>query len=373
MTKKLPLLFFSHLANDTLYTSLPPLLPLLAAQQRIPVAALAMIPTVYTMTASFLQIAVGFFFDKRPKTILMPVGLLLGGFAVSVIGFVENYLLILLLAFLGGLGSALFHPPATSMSSLSEKRSSSISLFMAGGDVGLAVGSLLATAAYAYIGAKGSWVLIILPACAASLLLFGLRHSSGDDASSPEKPDVKRLSPALTAAVLRAVVALSFITFIPLYLTASGIGLTVAGTVLTVMILGGAVGMISAGLIAEKIGKKKTVSLFLVLTGLWIPVAVLTPPQLTYLSYGVLGFFIFAAHPVLVAYAHDLMPQNLGAASALMYGLTFGLAHLIVPLIGAAVDVYGYQTVLLSLALLPLFAALCFQKPLATTKTRTIY
>ncbi|MEM0349311.1 MAG: MFS transporter [Candidatus Caldarchaeum sp.] len=373
MAKRLPLLFFGHLANDTLYTSLPPLLPLLAAQQKTSAATLALIPTVYMMTASFLQLAVGFFFDRKPKPTLVPLGLFLGGAAVSAIGFVEGYPLILLLGFLGGVGSALFHPPATSIASLSDKRSSSVSFFMSGGDIGLAVGSFLATTAYAAMGVHGTGLLIILPALAATMLLIGERQRVEAPVQNPVKPDVRQLGFALATAILRAVAALSFVTFLPLYLTERGLGFSMAGTVLTIMILAGAGGMLSAGYIAEKIGKRRAVSLFLVLTGLWIPVAVLTPPQLAFLVYGVLGFLIFAVHPLLVAYAHDLLPQNLGAASGLMYGLTFGLGHLVVPIIGAAVDFYGYQSVLLSLAFMPFTAALLFQRAPAAAKTRTIY
>lgn len=373
MTKRLPLLFFAHLANDTLYTSLPPLLPLLAAQQKTSAATLALIPTVYLMTASFLQIAVGFFFDRRPKTVLMPLGLFLGGVAVSAIGFVESFPLILLLGFLGGVGSALFHPPATSMASVSEKRASSVSFFMSGGDIGLAVGSFLATTAYVVMGAQGTGLLIILPVLAAAMLLVGVRQPLEARVQNSVRPDIRRLGLALAAAVLRAVAALSFVTFLPLYLTKRGLSFSMAGTVLTVMILAGAGGMLSAGYVAEKIGKKRAVTLFLLLTGLWIPVAVLTPEELAYFSYGVLGFLIFAVHPILVAYSHDLLPQNLGAASALMYGLTFGLGHLIVPFVGAAVDAYGYQSVLLSLAFMPFAAALLFQWTPAAAKTRTIY
>jgi len=237
----------------------------------------------------------------------------------------------------------------------------------------LAVGSFLATTAYAVMGVRGTWLLILLPALAASMLLVGVRQPLEAHVQNSVRPDVKKLGFALATAIFRAVAALSFVTFLPLYLTERGLSFSIAGTVLTVMILAGAGGMLSAGYVAEKIGKRRAVSMFLLLTGLWIPVAVLTPPQLSYLSYGVLGFLIFAVHPILVAYSHDLLPQNLGAASALMYGLTFGLGHLIVPFVGVAVDVYGYQSVLLSLAFMPFIAALLFQWAPAAAKTRTIY
>ncbi|MCS7137413.1 MAG: hypothetical protein NZ941_03480, partial [Candidatus Caldarchaeum sp.] len=83
MVDRTKVLFFGHMANDSLYTSLPPLLPVLALQYSQSAATLGLIPAAYLMTASFLQIGVGYLHDKKRLTILMPVGLLLGGLSVA--------------------------------------------------------------------------------------------------------------------------------------------------------------------------------------------------------------------------------------------------------------------------------------------------
>ncbi|MCX8202101.1 MAG: hypothetical protein N3H84_08400, partial [Candidatus Caldarchaeum sp.] len=53
-----------------------------------------------------------------------------------------------------------------------------------------------------------------------------------------------------------------------------------------------------------------------------------------------------------------IMPKNLGMASALMYGFTFGVGNLFVPVAGLAVDFSSYETVFLALTCLPVAAAL---------------
>ncbi|MCS6784197.1 MAG: MFS transporter, partial [Candidatus Caldarchaeum sp.] len=72
------------------------------------------------------------------------------------------------------------------------------------------------------------------------------------------------------------------------------------------------------------------------------------------LTFPLIGVGLFGAHPILVALSHDIMPKNLGMASALMYGFTFGVANLAVPFVGAAADSFGYDPVFIMLALFPL-------------------
>lgn len=365
LPEKTRLLFFGHLANDSLYTSLPPLLPILALHHNLSTASLGLIPAAYLMTASFMQVGVGYLHDRKNLNILMPVGLLLGGFTIASIGFTDSYFLILFLAFLGGIGSALFHPIATSLSSISARRSTSVSFFMTGGDLGLAAGSFICSAAVAVMGLKGTAFLAVLPLAAATLLLLSLRQTPSPVKTADNKyarSDVKKLLTALTASFLRATTNVALITYLPLYLSSKGFGIPFAGGILTVMILAGAVGMISAGFLGDKIGKKQTAQAYLLFSAALIPVAVSTSAEYALLTFPLIGVGLFGAHPILVALSHDIMPKNLGMASALMYGFTFGVANLAVPFVGAAADSFGYDPVFIMLALFPLAGALVVSK-----------
>ncbi|MEM4352462.1 MAG: hypothetical protein QXV68_02455, partial [Candidatus Caldarchaeum sp.] len=64
-----------------------------------------------------------------------------------------------------------------------------------------------------------------------------------------------------------------------------------------------------------------------------------------------------AAHPLLVAISHDMLPNNLGFASALIYGFTFGMVNVVVPVIGLAIDVYGYAPVFAVVSFAPFVSA----------------
>lgn len=369
------LLFFGHLANDSLYTSIPPILPILALHHKLPTAVLGLIPAAYMMTASFLQIGVGYIHDRRQLNVLMPVGLLMGGMTIALIGFADSYQLILLLAVLGGVGSALFHPVATSLSSVTGRRARSVSFFMTGGDLGLAAGSFICSTVVAFFGLQGTAFLLILPLTAAILTFSGFPNqqtSTKPSVGEQARPDKKAMAIAVAASLLRATTNISILTYLPLFLASKGVAVPYAGGILTLSILAGAAGMLTAGFFGEKIGKTKTVQTFFLLAAVLIPVAVYTSPDLALLTFPLIGFSLFASHPVLVAISHDLMPKHLGVASALMYGFTFGMANVVVPFLGLAVDLYNYETVFLSLTVFPVTAALLVSRIPVKAEERTI-
>ncbi|MEM4346414.1 MAG: MFS transporter [Candidatus Caldarchaeum sp.] len=354
-------LFMSHMANDMLYSALPPLLPVLAMHHNLSIAALGLIPAVYMITASFLQVATGYIYDRRQVYAFMPAGLLIGGFAVAAVGFVEDYLLIYVLALLGGVGSALYHPVATSASSVSGKRSLSVSLFMTGGDLGLALGSLVCSLAVAAIGLRGTSLLLVLPVLTALLLTrVQFQHQAvrrQELGAAVRAVGLRYIYILVAAAMLRGVTVMSMITYLPLYLASQGYALAQAGGGLTLMLLAGAVGMVSAGVMASRMGKRRVVMMLLLSSTLFAYLTAITPPQYVLVPVSLFGLVALAAHPLLVAISHDMLPNNLGFASALIYGFTFGMVNVVVPMIGLAMDVYGYAPVFTVVSFLPLVSA----------------
>ncbi|MCS6769125.1 MAG: MFS transporter, partial [Candidatus Caldarchaeum sp.] len=300
--------------------------------------------------------------DRKPVYRLMPAGLLLGGLSVAAVGLLENYYLIFAAAVLGGVGSALYHPVATSLSSVSGKRSMSVSVFMTGGDLGLALGSLVCTLAVALLGLSGTVVLLLMPLTMAFLLtrlelqpLKTQKQQLGDEVKAVGLRSIYLL---VGASVLRGLAVMSMITYLPLYLASQGYALTHAGGGLTLMLLAGAGGMITAGFLATKLGKKRVVTFLLLAASLTAFLTPLTPSGLVLIPVSLFGFVALAAHPLLVAISHDMLPNNLGVASALIYGFTFGVVNVLVPVVGLAIDIYGYTTVLTAVAFFPLLSAL---------------
>ncbi|MEM2225533.1 MAG: MFS transporter [Candidatus Caldarchaeum sp.] len=362
MKGRLLTLSFSHMSNDMLYTALPPLLPLLAQQHNLSTAALGLIPAAYMISASFLQIAVGAFYDRKQSVVMMPLGLAAGGFAIASIGFLPTYWAIFSAAVLGGVGSAFFHPVATSLSSASQKRSMTVSVFMIGGDIGLALGSLVCSLAVSAMGLNGT-LLLVFPPLAMAIASSRIKNENINNTvqkmgAAFRSAGLKHLFMLLAAAILRGVAITSLITYLPLYLASRGYAVAHAGSLLTVMLIAGAGGMLSSGLLSVKFGKTRVAAIYLLFSGILLLALVFTPTTYIIIALFLLGFVILAVHPLLVAASHDLLPNNVGMASALMYGVTLGLANLTVPLVGVLIDLLGYSTVFTFLSALPIAAAL---------------
>ncbi|MEM2238038.1 MAG: MFS transporter [Candidatus Caldarchaeum sp.] len=361
MKGRLLTLSLSHMSNDMLYTALPPLLPLLAQQHNLSTAALGLIPAAYMISASFLQIAVGAFYDRKQAVVMMPLGLAAGGFAIASIGFLPTYWAIFSAAVLGGVGSAFFHPIATSLSSASHKRSMTVSVFMIGGDIGLALGSLVCSLAVSAMGLNGTLLLLFPPlamAIASSRIKNEKVNNTVQKMGDALSAGLKHLFMLLAAAILRGVAITSLITYLPLYLASRGYAVVHAGSLLTVMLIAGAGGMLSSGLLSVKFGKTRVAAIYLLFSGILLLALVFTPTTYIIISLSLLGFVILAVQPLLVAASHDLLPNNVGMASALMYGVTLGLANLTVPPVGVLIDFLGYNTVFTFLSVLPFAAAL---------------
>jgi FSR family fosmidomycin resistance protein-like MFS transporter len=359
-------LFVSHVANDMLYTSIPPLLPLLALERGFSAAALGVIPAAYMVTASFLQMGIGLLYDKRPSVKYIPLGLIVGGCAVASMGFIDNYYLIIAAAVLGGVGSALFHPTATSLSSSSANRSVSVSFFIAGGGVGLALGALLSSQLAGLAGLRATAVYLPITIAAATASQLFLKNDLGRNKQLVNQAVGKELNKPLmllaTAAVFRGILYMSLITYLPLYLTRQGYNLAGAGGILTLLLLSGAAGMVPAGFLAERFGRLNLVAALLVISGLLCFSIVSMPVEYVFIPIAFLGFFIQAVIPLMVAESHEFLPNNLGFASALIYGVTLGLSNLVVPLVGAAIDIWGYRPVFMGLVSLPFFGSLIVVK-----------
>jgi FSR family fosmidomycin resistance protein-like MFS transporter len=360
--KNVLFLALGHLANDSLYSSLPPLLPILIATYGLSTALVGVLPALYMVVASFLQPIFGQVYDRRNLTWLMSLGLVMGGAAVASIGYVGSYTSILMAAVVGGLGSALFHPVATSLSSrqLSHGRASSVSLFMLGGNLGLSLGPLIIVSTIASINIRGTFIALILPLIAATIL-FRFRGDIGStrrDTRSGGRVDRRALSLVLLASVLRGTATITLITYLPLYLTWQGLPLGMGGLMLSTMLLAGGAGMVVAGLVADRFDRIHVASAILLISAPVLLAFTMAPIQAMWVLAALMGFTLMAAHPILVVIAQELLPGRTGLASALIYGVAFGVSNLTTPFIGLAIDAIGFQRTFETLTILPIIGGI---------------
>lgn len=166
------LLSIGHLITDLNQGALPALLPFLITEYHLSYDASAGIVFSNTVVSSFIQPLFGHFPDRLSKPWFMPLGILLAGLGISVIGILKSYHLILFVVAISVLGIAAFHPEGAKLANYisSEKKATVMSIFGIGGQLGFAIGPIITTAILLSWRLR-STDLLALPAIIVSIIL----------------------------------------------------------------------------------------------------------------------------------------------------------------------------------------------------------
>ena len=336
---------------------LPAILPLLIATNGYSYLAAGLLVTAYNVTSSFTQPVIGWLSDKKGFSVSVSVSLFISAVFVSLMGIANNYYLIMAFAILAALGHACFHPTALSLvSSLCspENRGRITSYFVVGGNVGYAIGPVLAGLLVWGLGLPGLLLLIIPAACmvfALRILLPGGlergRRKEPEETADAEKPaSFRPFAILLSASILRAWAIFAAITYFPMYLVTQGYDLVAATAIITLMLFCGVVGQVFGGHISDRIGRKEFMVFGLIgaVPACWLFFA--TTGIVSIIAVLLFGFFLWSTFAVAVAIGHELMPGNIGLASGMMLGVAIGFGGLGVAINGMLADQYSLQAAL---------------------------
>jgi FSR family fosmidomycin resistance protein-like MFS transporter len=336
---------------------LPAILPLLILNNGYSYFTAGLLITAYNVTSSFTQPVIGWLSDTKGLTINISISLLFSAVFVALMGVARNYYLIMLLAVLAALGHACFHPAALSMVSRlcsSENRGRLTSYFVVGGNLGYAIGPVLAGGVVWWLGLPGL-LLLVLPAI---IMAFALKYIlpggiTKDCTPKKQHPDPEHTVTSkkpfiilMISSILRAWAIFAAITFLPMYLVTQGYDLVMASMIVTLMLLAGVAGQVMGGHFSDRYGRKEFMIFGLVLSIPPFCIFMLTGGILSILGLLLFGFFLWSTFAVAVAMSHELLPGNVGLASGIMLGLAIGFGGLGVAVNGIIADHYSLAAAL---------------------------
>jgi FSR family fosmidomycin resistance protein-like MFS transporter len=387
MMQRLGLLFllsFGHLVTDMMSGALPVLLPVLKSEFSLSYTKLGLIILISNVISSVIQPVFGIWSDRKVILWLLPTGCLVAALGMAFVGFAPSYIFVLLAVAVSGIGAAAYHPEGSKQAFLisGERKATALSIYSVGGNIGHALGPMIAIALLGFGGRQGMAWLLIIGIFAAFLLShylpvvqrFVVQNSnvqSKTDTSVRQNADshvsknvIKKgvlygLFLLLMIIVLRSLVHIGLTNFIPLYVEEYLHGSKeYGGLLLTVFLLSGALGTIVGGPVADRIGRKKimVLSFLLVVPLLWM--FLFSSGIWTLLFAALSGFVLISTFSVTVVYAQELIPHNVGLASGLTLGFAFGIGAIGGLAFGAAADVWGVPAVLKAICLLPIPAIL---------------
>ena len=376
MNKKYIRLFGAgHLITDIYQGALPAMLPFLISEKHFSYATAAFLIFAANASSSIIQPVFGVYADKISLPWALGVGVLLGGIGLGLVGIVQNYYLIILLVALSGIGLALFHPEGARLTNrfAGENKTSAVSIFAAGGNIGFAVGPILTTTMVLALGLKGTLILCIPAVVMGGILLYESKNFSNEVSSDKELDNIDKKEEVdewgafgrLTLTLLcRSTVFFGLNTFLTLYYMNILKQSEVQGSIaLSTLIVVGAVGTLFAGKLSIKIGNKKLIIIgYSCLLPLLILFLNIKNPILATIILIPLGFFLYMPYSPMVALGQKYLPNHLGLASGITLGLGVAMGGLVSPILGYVSDTHGIHAALSCLIVMPIIAVVLARK-----------
>ncbi len=355
----IPLLSVGHACVDVYQGSVAALVPYFVAERAYGYAAASGVVLAASLLSSVAQPLFGALTDRRPVRWLLPVSTLVSGAGVALAGLWQSYSITLVAVAVSGIGVAAYHPESARVArAASGGRHSAMGWFSLGGNVGFAAAPLLVSAVVA-TGGLGWTPWLALPAVlgagasAVSLRMIGsdpppaARRRPGRD----DWPSFLRLS---AAVVCRSIVFVGLSTFVALYVSErTGVGELAGAAALFVLYLGGAVGTVAGGRLAERYSRLTVVRWSALLTVLAVTGLVLVPGPTVYAFVALASAGLYVPFSLHVTLGQDYLPSRVGTASGVTLGLAVSVGGLTSPLLGALADATTLQVALAPLTVLP--------------------
>lgn len=367
----LRLLTAAHLFNDINQGVLPVMIPWLHSHRGLSLAMAATLVLAANLFGSVVQPLFGYLSDKKPTAWVIPSAILLATGGTALIGLAPTVPLMLVGAVVSGVGVAAFHPEASRFSNYfaGSKRASGMSTFTVGGYLGFAVGPLLATPLILAFGLPGvAWLMI--PALAVAGLLFRelprfsavRRNAHKAHRERPGHDDWRGFSLMAVVVALRSTTFLAAVTFTPVFvMRVAGTNATFGSIALFMLLLGGAIGTMRGGQLADRFDRRRVISLSLILTTLVAAALALCGALLhvyvvTALLALAFGISLGLSAGVLVVLGQEYLPKHIGVASGVTLGLANTIGGLAAPAFGHIGDLYGLVAVFATIAAFALLA-----------------
>ena len=350
-------LMLGHFTVDSYVGVIPVLYPLLIGRFHLSLATVGLVSLAYGGMAAISQPLFGLLAD-RYGTRFTGFALTWTALTFSVVGFVNNFPLLLGLALASGLGSGAFHPlGALDVRGLLPmwRRSFGMSIYVTAGTVGVAAGPLIGILLFSALGIHGTGLLVIPGLLTGGYLLWRMRsNGTGRSVATRRTARTSEAVPYLAlAAVIGVMMSRSwtvnvFQAFTPTWYQMQGYGPQFYGPLATTLVLASAVGTVGCGSLADRYGRRTVILATLVLTIPAILLFTLFPGPWAFGSAILIGFLAASTAPLMLLMAQQLMASRAGLASGLVMGLGFVTGAVGVPINGAIADSIGLQRSLMT-------------------------
>jgi MFS transporter, FSR family, fosmidomycin resistance protein len=377
---------FCHLLNDVMQALLPAIYPMLKSGFRLTFGQIGLLTLTFQVTASLLQPLVGLYTDRRPQPYSLPLSMGCTLLGIVTLAFAPSFPVLLAGGALLGIGSAIFHPESSRLARLASGGAHGLaqSIFQVGGNVGHALGPLLAAFVILPRGQSSlAWFALVALVGMGVLVALGRWYKSAGHArlTKPKSPfghatlprsQVRRAITVLIALIFSKFFYLASITSYYIFYLMHRFNLSTETSqiYLFVFLAAAAAGTFIGGPIGDRFGRKKVIwgSILGVLPfTLALPYVGLTA---TLVLSVLIGLVLSSAFSAILVYAQELMPGRVGMVSGLFFGLAFGMGGVGAAVLGELADWTSIELVYRVCSFLPLIGLLTIFLPNVDGVTR---
>lgn len=370
-TRKIMDIVGGHFIHDTYTAFVSPLLPLLIDKLSLTLTQAGSL-SVFLQLPSLMNIFIGYFADKISLHYFVILAPAATATFVSVMGLASSYVALCLLLFIAGLSVAAFHVPSPAMIGKISGRhmGRGMSLYMAGGEMGRAVGPILVVWAVSVWGLDGIWRLAVIGWLTSAFLYWRLRQVSAETEAKKvgniraAMPRIKRLFIPLTAVMLlRGFVVTSLTVYLVVLLEGDGYSLETASQALALWSFAGIGGALLGGTISDRFGRRQTMAAGIGISSVLMVVMLAVDGLALIPVLILLGLTGLAVTPVIQAMVLEYMVDNRAMGNGIFMFISFVGQSIVTLLIGAMGDAFGLRPAFLicagiALLSLPLIAML---------------
>src|SRR5215204_4038446 len=295
---------------------------------------------------------------------LLPAGVALAGVGIALAADAPSYWLVAALIVVSGVGVAAYHPEGSKFASFvsGNRRASGMALFSLGGNIGYALGPIVATPIVIAFGLRGGLLLAIPCLAVAALLLVVSRYLGGfvPSAAARSRRDGHDrwglMSLLLGAVAFRSVTWFGLITFVPLWEVSLGHSKSYGNHLLSLMLISGGLGTLVLGPASDRFGRRPILALSSIVTAPLVLVFVVVGGIPGAVALALVGCAVMGTFGVTMVMGQEYLPRRVGMASGLVIGLSIGLGGVAAVALGAIADTIDLRSAMYVCAVAPVLA-----------------
>ncbi len=352
-TANVTLIAVAHFIHDVYSSFLAPILPLLIDKLGMSYFTVGLISVVQRIPSLFNPF-VGLLADNMSVRYFLIIAPALTTVSMSLLGLAPNVVLLTILLFVMGISSTLFHVPGPVFikSLAGDKIGRGMSFYMLGGEFARTVAPMVILGAVSLWGLEGSYRLMVFGVLASIVLYFRFHNipvNVNERSAVAEQRGVPHelwrfFFMLLMFTFFRSIMKSAFTMFLPTYMKATGASLWMGGASLSILQFSGAIGTLFAGPISDRFGRRSSLFVIAFMSPVLMILFVHSAGWLSIFILIILGLFMFANGPVILAYVQEIGRERPAFSNGVYMTISFFISALAAMLVGLLSDFFGLKS-----------------------------